>query len=254
MTSAAEKDTRLYIKLHNEMPEHPKVEPLSDAAFRLLVTIWCWCDRHNTDGLVPKASWAKRGTPKARRELVDARLAELTETGVQMHDYLGHQRSAAEKLELKEKRAKAGAKGGRARASAEANAKQVLQQTDSKPVAEKAIKGEKEQLPVELNPRGHRHETLPASPATEPARCVAHRGLPEDQVPPCRGCMVAAEKAGQQHAVTTAQQALTARMAIDNCGACNDQGFIEDTDTHDLIGRCNHARAAVAQSETRTAS
>jgi len=128
-------DDRTYIRVHDGMPDHPKIEPLSDAAFRLLVILWCWCSRHLTDGKINEAVWVKRGTAKARRELIAAGVVErIDEQTVSLHDYLEHQRSAAEVAELKEKRRLAGAKGGQARAQAhaQASAKQVLKQTGSK--------------------------------------------------------------------------------------------------------------------------
>lgn len=135
------RDPRPFITLHDGMPDHPKIEALSDAAFRLLVSTWCWCNRNRTDGKVATASWNKRGTSKARRELLESGLAVLVDDGVQMHDYLEHQRSAAEIDELSEKRREAGRKGGKAKAttqaSAKASAKQVLKQPAGKPVAEK---------------------------------------------------------------------------------------------------------------------
>lgn len=134
------RDTRPFITVHDGMPNHPKIEALSDPAFRLLVTTWCWCNQNRTDGRVREASWSKRGTRKARQELIEAGLAEPTDDGVQMHDYLEHQRSAAEIDELSAKRREAGSKGGKARAtavaSAKANASANGKQTDSKSVAE----------------------------------------------------------------------------------------------------------------------
>jgi general stress protein YciG len=137
------RDQRTYITVHDGMPEHPKVEPLSDAAFRLLVTTWCWCSRQLTDGQVPSAVWLKRGTAKTRAELRNAGLVEDTPGGVLMHDYTEHQRTADEVAELREKRAEAGRKGGLAKAAAQATASKpvasaspVAKQTASKPLAE----------------------------------------------------------------------------------------------------------------------
>ena len=137
-------DPRTYITVHDGMPEHPKVEGLSDGAFRLLVTCWCWCSRNLTDGFIASASWDKRGTPKARRELIEAGLIERTEGGVQMHDYLEHQRSAEQVADLRNKRAEAGSKGGKTKANRLALAKQMLKQNASKPVAETETETETE--------------------------------------------------------------------------------------------------------------
>ncbi len=135
------RDNRTFITVHDGLPDHPKIEGLSDAAFRLLIETWCWCSRHLTDGKVTAASWVKRGTPRARRELVDAGLAVVDADGdVAMHDYLEHQRSAAEVAELSAARSEAGRKGGKTRAKRQATGKQplkqVLEQDGSKTQAE----------------------------------------------------------------------------------------------------------------------
>lgn len=135
------RDKRPFIMVADTMPEHPKVEALSDAAFRLLVTTWCYCSRQFNDGRIAAAAWSRRGTPKARRELEAAGLVELTEDGwVQVHDYTEHQRTAAEVQELSDKRAAAGAAGGKAKAAnrlASASSKPVAsaKQNASNPVA-----------------------------------------------------------------------------------------------------------------------
>ncbi|GAA2298448.1 hypothetical protein GCM10010402_66340 [Actinomadura luteofluorescens] len=109
-------DTRTYIRLHDGMPDHPKVDGLSDKAFRLLVESWCWCSRHLTDGHMPAATWRKRSTPKARGELVAAGLAVLLDDGsVRFHDYLEHQRSAEEVAAAKAAKGTGGSLGNHRR-------------------------------------------------------------------------------------------------------------------------------------------
>lgn len=104
----AEKDSRTYIRVHDGMPDHPKVEPLSDAAFRLLVTTWCWNSRYLTDGHVPAATRAKRGKAKVWEELIVSGLADENEDGsLTMHHYTEHQRTAEEVVAIKAARATA---------------------------------------------------------------------------------------------------------------------------------------------------
>lgn len=102
-------DERTFITVHDGMPDHPKIEALSDKAFRALVTLWCWCSRNKTDGLIKVTVWHKKVTKKARDEL-DAELIHapghdcpqcpgVPDGHVLMHDYLQHQRSA-EEIEL----------------------------------------------------------------------------------------------------------------------------------------------------------
>lgn len=118
-------DKRTYIRVHDGMDEHPKIEPLSDKAFRVLMSTWFWCSRNRTDGRVSAASWAKRGTPKVRREL-EAELVhrhghscptcQAVPAGyVQVHDYLEHQRSAEEIAAAAEKKATGGRIGNHRR-------------------------------------------------------------------------------------------------------------------------------------------
>jgi hypothetical protein len=110
------RDKRPYITVHDGMPWHPKVEGLSDKAFRLLVESWCWCSLQKTDGRIKATSWAKRGSAAARRELIAAGLAvDDGEGGVIMHDYDQHQKTSEEIAEYQEQRAEEGAFGGHQR-------------------------------------------------------------------------------------------------------------------------------------------
>jgi hypothetical protein len=103
-----------YIRVDVLLPEHPKVEGLSDKAFRALIELWCYCGRQRTDGIVTDRKW--RAVPvRARSELVACGLAEPMDLGgAVMHDYTEHNRSRGEIDELSLKRAEAGRKGGSA--------------------------------------------------------------------------------------------------------------------------------------------
>ena len=119
------RDKRTFITVHDGMPEHHKIEALSDKAFRALVDLWCWCSRNESDGKVPASVWLKRATPSVRRELLRDLVEQGTEGDVQMHDYLEHQRSKAEIAELRQKRSRAGSLGGKRAAATRAHDKQL---------------------------------------------------------------------------------------------------------------------------------
>jgi hypothetical protein len=108
-----------YVRIDVLMPEHPKIEGLSDGAFRVLVELWCYCGRNRTDGVVSEKRWKATGTPRARSELVKAGLAEPRHgEGCVMHDFTGpdgHQRSKAEIEELAAIRSDSGRKAANAR-------------------------------------------------------------------------------------------------------------------------------------------
>lgn len=105
-----------YVRVDVQLPEHPKVEELSDKAFRILVELWCYCGRNRTDGIVTEKRWKATGTSRARTELVKSGLVEVMGMGgVLMHDYLDHQRSREEIDELSAKRTEAAKKAAAAR-------------------------------------------------------------------------------------------------------------------------------------------
>lgn len=122
-------DPREFIRLHAGMPEHPKVDPLSDAAFRCLIEAWCLCRRSRNDGHIPIATWRKKWKARARKELVEAGLVVLETDAAVMRDWLEHQPSVAELDAKRSAKAEAGRKGGvksgqarRARSESEADA------------------------------------------------------------------------------------------------------------------------------------
>ncbi|MDN5916631.1 MAG: hypothetical protein L0I76_16265 [Pseudonocardia sp.] len=171
-------DRRTYIKLHDGMPEHPKVDGLSDKAFRTLIETWCWCKRNLTDGHVPTATWRKRAPQKVARELIGAGLVEETEGGVQMHDFLEHQTSRAEVEQTSAARSAAGKRGGRPRktaAPAKPGETKLLSNEEAKPKARKTQSIEvREVLPPKppADAGGGVSDELPLglAPAPPPAR------------------------------------------------------------------------------------
>jgi hypothetical protein len=103
-----------YIRVDVLLPEHPKIEGLSDKAFRALIELWCYCGRNRTDGLVTEKRWKATGSRAAREELVKAGLAQLIDGGCMMHDFVGpdgHQRTRSEIDDLSARRAQAGRRG-----------------------------------------------------------------------------------------------------------------------------------------------
>jgi hypothetical protein len=200
-------DDRTYIRVHDGLDEHPKVEPLSDAAFRLLMHSWFYCSRNRTDGQIKDAVWKKRGTPKARRELIDAGLVEQHDGHVEMHDYLEHQRSAEEIRLLQATRGDTGSYGNHVGwhvvqrkpkkgcehcdtdrkpiANGIANAIAKPSQTDRKPIASTEAEAEAEN---KNSSRGGSHvsSTHAEQPPLIPRRCPDHQ---YDVIPPkCGDC------------------------------------------------------------------
>jgi hypothetical protein len=111
-------DDRTYIRLHDGMPDHPKVVGLSNAAFRLYVESLCWCSRHLTDGVIPMPALKRLGgwSPAALKEIIAATLYENGNgSGWIIHDYTEHQRTADDVATMKEAKRLAGVTGNHER-------------------------------------------------------------------------------------------------------------------------------------------
>lgn len=80
----------MWVKLDDSLPDNPKVEELSDGAFRLYISALCHAQRHLTDGHI-RASRASRLVPRFKQayvdELVAANLWLLNGTGYLIHDF-----------------------------------------------------------------------------------------------------------------------------------------------------------------------
>lgn len=116
----ASRDDSTYILLHSDIDEHPKIEVLSDAAFRAFVSLLGYCHRRRTNGYVPLTRWLKV-KPKARAELLKTfppnknPLAYDHGDQVQIHDYLDWQQSSDEIAAAQAKRAAGGSLGNHRR-------------------------------------------------------------------------------------------------------------------------------------------
>lgn len=134
------RDQRLYMTFPIDFDEHPKVEGLSDSAFRAFVSMNGYSRRHDLDGRIPASTARRRWKVRALNELVASHperpLIVVDGDDYVIRDYAEHQLTRADIEQLREKRAAAGRKGGKARANAQANRKQLLEQTASKVQAE----------------------------------------------------------------------------------------------------------------------
>ncbi|MGP4995489.1 hypothetical protein [Glutamicibacter ardleyensis] len=112
MTKEKKLDKRPYIALANEYHRHRKIRGLSDAAFRVHVTLMSIANEETTDGVVAKTDLFSRGT-KVGKELIQGGLVHEKNGVYVLHDYLEHQKSKAQIAELSAERAKNGASGGK---------------------------------------------------------------------------------------------------------------------------------------------
>jgi hypothetical protein len=237
-------DDRTYIRVHDGLDDHPKIEGLSDAAFRALLRCWALCSRQLTDGRLTDAAFRNRAkTPRVRRELVDAELVHLPDYDcphehcppppdghVQMHDYLDHQRSAAEVAELKRKRAEAGRRGGYAKANGLALAKQTPQQTPSKTVPSTETETDT-YLETSLQGGSHVSSGSPAAPPLFADHCQRHANDPTPGK--CGDCADARKaRAAMPHL------ALVVSERPPWCGSCNEFTRLIDSNGDGPSRRC----------------
>jgi hypothetical protein len=108
----------VWVKLDDRFPTNPKVEGLSAYAFRAYVEGLCHCALHLTDGHLSAAATRRLAKPKPRAELIDGGLwDEAPDGSVWVHDYLLFQPSRNQVVEERERKARAGALGGAAKAA-----------------------------------------------------------------------------------------------------------------------------------------
>ena len=98
-----------YLNLDDHFAEHPKVDNLSDGAFRLHVSGLCYCAMNLTDGFIEKRR-VTRLMPEYKRaflcELIEASMWIEKPGGYEVHDYLDWNKSRAWWEEKREKDAK----------------------------------------------------------------------------------------------------------------------------------------------------
>lgn len=106
------KDKRPYFTMTNEYPRHRKIRGLTDAAFRLHVTLIALANEETRDGLVSDGDLSAKGV-KAKKELLTAGLVlALPDGSFALHDYLKHQNSAQEIEDYKAAQKERGQRGG----------------------------------------------------------------------------------------------------------------------------------------------
>lgn len=119
------RDTRLFIRLDLDYPDHPKIMGLSDAAFRAHITMMAYARKYKTDGHIsnPVANrLALQWDTDVLTELQsndpeNPSLIKLEDGGYELHGYADMQETRAE-IEARQRRNAAnGRKGGRPRKS-----------------------------------------------------------------------------------------------------------------------------------------
>lgn len=234
------KDERLYFKITLDFPDHAKILPLSDAAFRCLIEAIAYCRKHLTDGFLARRYALARWSPEVLAELcendpVKPSLVER-EDGWHIHDYADMNDTSAEVEARRERNRQAGKQGGLAKAKRVAS--KSLSNSVSENVAETETETETNTSLVALGGRvteSNAHEPLPL-------RCPKHINE-TGPVPPCVPCGELRRAAvARDQAIAARNEALKRerRHAIDNCHICDDNGMTESR--FGLI-RCTHQEA-----------
>jgi hypothetical protein len=111
------KDKRLYMTFPNDFPEHPKIKPLSDAAFRVFVEMNGYSRTQDLDGRVPvpvaKAKWKARALTELQNNHPERPTLTVEDGEFVIHNYAEHQQTKADRDEIATRSRTNGAKGGR---------------------------------------------------------------------------------------------------------------------------------------------
>jgi hypothetical protein len=107
-----------WLHVDDAMPEHPKIQGLSDAAFRLHIRGLAYCARLLTDGHVPEKVALQMLPTRSRRaldQLVTDQIWHRENGGFEIHDYLDYNPSREHVLAKRKARSEAGKRGNQAR-------------------------------------------------------------------------------------------------------------------------------------------
>lgn len=196
------RDQRLYMTFPIEMPDHPKVRPLTPATKWFFVEMNAYSRRLGLDGVIPVktavAMWPKRALNELIGSHPDRPLVVLDGDNYVIRDYAEHQLTEADIEDLRDKRAAAGAKGGAAKAAAKAKqdaskALALAKQNSSQWVAESESESESEKKTDMTNDTQVSQERYVAGISTDPeiaslAKFAGIRNLEQLQTAMVRCC------------------------------------------------------------------
>ena len=119
----AKKSSNLFAKLELDYADHPKIAPLSDAAFRLHIEMILYSRKYETDGIIKNRVANRMGlrwdtdvlTELATNDDDSPSLIKLENGDYLINGYEDVQETKAEIAERRAKNAQNGAKGGRPR-------------------------------------------------------------------------------------------------------------------------------------------
>lgn len=108
-------DNRPSVRFSHTTPEHPKIAAMTDAGFRAWFDAICYCSRQETDGKITIPVMRRMASPRVIKELLAVGSLDVIPEGYFVHDYLRHQRSAAEIQSFRESKAASGQLGAHKR-------------------------------------------------------------------------------------------------------------------------------------------
>lgn len=173
-----------YVKIDVATLRHPRFDGLSSDAVVTWLALVLYSGENLTDGFVRDTVLRRTGRAKSRAQLISNGLLIPVDGGVQIHDYLEHQKSRAEVQSSIERNRKAGyiraLRSKLAQQNAERNAERNAQQTLSKTPAHT----DTEVYPPNPPDTGGNH----AAGSSTPSGTSGARGGHHGQHANCRSC------------------------------------------------------------------
>jgi hypothetical protein len=177
-----------WVRIDEEFPDHPKVVGAGPLGIAMQVAALCYCNRHLTDGFVPRSA-ARRlidldGLGVSADDVISTLLGvgmwSRVDGGYQIHDYEHYQPTRAQVLAERERNREAGKKGGLARAgkrSAKQSASGPVSAVPSNGQADRLAKPQAKSKPVPVPPY-----SLTTHPEEYSPPAVIHNGSVENPV------------------------------------------------------------------------
>lgn len=128
-----------HVRVETSVPRHRKFVKAGPAPSWLWLCGNCYCQDSLTDGFIPEDALPYLGVKNAKQlaqHLVAAGLWDEVAGGWQVHDYLDHNRSAAQIADLRASRANGGKEGGRPKQNLPQNLPDTLKVSHGQPTRE----------------------------------------------------------------------------------------------------------------------
>lgn len=256
-----------WVRFDDNTPDNPKIDALSDGAFRLWFGAICYSNRNLTDGFVPAARVARLAPhykPAHQAELIEAGCWHKEQDGVRIHDYLDSQPSAREIHERREyereKKARQRSAGAKKSDRDPDSGQYVSHRDNQRDTYGDGPRDDDRESPRESNGESPATQPNPTQPVSKSSSSEPHVATPREEEEEDEAMREARRRLGRRNGpelidpaawlATTAQrlrnehyQPPAPAEPRSDCGTCDNLGVIETPSGYTPCLECSPSNA-----------